>query len=656
MSQARGSDQVVIDMVALRAYLSGAVPTSGDAILHDAFTRGVVGALALVELAAGTRVNVRSRRTMDTVRTEFSRRPSQRARWLTTLGGAALSLWNVLRHQGVPYGEGSTSRSLERLPREARRQLRSTGLVGPTEQSLQSQAADAARAVWDSVHGRQCVVWVDNWAWMRWGTDPSNPSYSQNVTVLAVLVMDDLQERTVRTRAVSFPTFPGHPELSSLVRHVPWAAGLCAASVTTMHRVVRGMNATDINPRNIRVPLDVRRTDIRSLGWRPLSLTTENVSANIDLLGILQSVLEVQRRTGRHLPLLVDENIHYRTLRLLYASSMLKYDMAYFLENVPLLYGIWHPYKHTLTVVYRAFFPVFCHLESQVGQRPSDRTHRRVLFMEKMIAAILLARPRVLPHVEAMLSNLETDTDRLRYPAKYSYALNILSGIRSLLLFYAPLLLHLGYIVRQCTWCGRPDGSVRGDTARSLLEYCLLIQTHVLQDWQCSTNYVRTISLALLSWQPWMSRLPGCAFVEESCEGMNSRLASACRRAPNVTTFEGTLHLYLTLPATSSEPYTPRGALRQELIREMERRLLALAGNPAGRSFPCPLDATRVRWVSDVDPCATRWRSPDPLPREVDQARLEVVIHRTEFGRHLRSVCEITQWSSLKEHIIHDVF
>ena len=66
-----------------------------------------------------------------------------------------------------------------------------------------------------------------------------------------------------------------------------------------------------------------------------------------------------------------------------------------------------------------------------------------------------------------------------------------------------------------------------------------MIQTHLLDDWLGRTPYVRTISLALVTWQPWMSRMPGCAFVEESGEAMLSRMASALRRQPHIIDFRG---------------------------------------------------------------------------------------------------------------------
>eukprot|EP00667_Euglena_gracilis_P020534 EG_transcript_22263 len=147
----------------------------------------------------------------------------------------------------------------------------------------------------------------------------------------------------------------------------------------------------------------MQRDAMRSLRWRPFSLTEQTVSSNRDLLQLLETVLQLQARSGRQLPLLVDENIHYRILRLLYSAPALRFRMGEHLANVPLLYGIWHAYKHTVTVVYRAFFPVLAHLEVPVGAGGSRqlttslRSHRKVLYMEKLFASLLLTRADVLP-------------------------------------------------------------------------------------------------------------------------------------------------------------------------------------------------------------------------------------------------------------------
>ena len=234
---------------------------------------------------------------------------------------------------------------------------------------------------------------------------------------------------------------------------------------------------------------------MRSLQWRPLTLSEQNVSATVDLLELLQTARDVQQRTGRLMPLLVDENIHYRVMRMLYSAPFARFDLHEYLGEIPLLYGVWHAYKHTVTVVYRVYLPVLVHLElvTAGADRTVARSHRRVLYMEKLFAALLLSRDHVLDQLRARLTAYRTSGADLR-----NYACQLLQGLHELLTCYAPALLHLGYKLRECTWNGRPDGPVKGDTARVLLEQCLLLQAHLQSDWRARTPYVRTIALALV--------------------------------------------------------------------------------------------------------------------------------------------------------------
>ena len=380
------------EFTAIRQYCAHSGPTCGEDVLCDAVIHGSLGAWYLVQLVCEVRHNRRSRRTLGEVRTQMTRVRSQRARWVSVLGHAVFSVWRVLHRQARPMQQ--LPQQVTRLSRHQRRLLRPTGLVPNPEVSLATTAGAAARDVWNAVRGRQCVVWMDNFVRLRWGTDPTRPSYTQNLTALAVLVLDDLDTRDVRTRAATVPWFPGHPELRDVLSHLPWASALCCTAADKLHRVVAALNRTTIDHSSVRVPLDVQRRNVQSLGWRPLSLTEQNVSATEDLLRLLRTTREVQEHSGRQLPLLVDENIHYRVLRLLYSGAMVRYDVARYLSEVPLLYGVWHAYKHTLTVVYRAFLPVLGQLEVNAHMRIDvvTRSYRRVAFMEKMVAALLLSR------------------------------------------------------------------------------------------------------------------------------------------------------------------------------------------------------------------------------------------------------------------------
>ena len=156
------SDVLQLDLAAIRAYCTRSHPRSGMEVLADAVIHGHRGAYELVHLLCVLRVNRRSRRTMGEVRREMTRPASQRPRWLRTLGDSALSLWRVLRRQVRPMHPVRQQLHLRHLPRDSRRLLRSSGLVASAHSTLQDDARLAARAIWDLVAGRQCVVWVDD--------------------------------------------------------------------------------------------------------------------------------------------------------------------------------------------------------------------------------------------------------------------------------------------------------------------------------------------------------------------------------------------------------------------------------------------------------------------------------------------------------------
>ena len=93
-------------------------------------------------------------------------------------------------------------------------------------------------------------------------------------------------------------------------------------------------------------------------------LSEYTTSGQLDLLQLLSEVRVVQRHTRKNLPLLVDENIYYRVFKLMHGISTAGFDVAQWLCSVPLIYGVWHPYKYCLLAVYRAFFPIFVLLET----------------------------------------------------------------------------------------------------------------------------------------------------------------------------------------------------------------------------------------------------------------------------------------------------
>jgi hypothetical protein len=356
-------------------------------------------------------------------------------------------------------------------------------------------------------------------------------------------------------------------------------------------------------------------------------LSDNTVSASDDLLRILEQVMEVQQRSGLDMPLLVDENIHYRVLRLLYGRPFQKYDVHRYLRRLPLLFGIWHAYKHTVTVLYRVFFPVLGVLEC-TGEPPDSgdvKLVRKVLFMEKMFAALLLAARDVVDRLEAKLAVL-----RRQHPGPgpggepaVTGSRLLLEGLHSLLTCYLPAALSIGYKVRSCYWEGRPGGAATGQMARTVLQHCLAVQSHVLQDWDAKEEYTRTISLALLTWTPWMSRLPGCCFVEEVGEAMLSRLTARCRGNPASSTFSGAFDLFASLPQADRGEKATRGTVRPQLVQVMTSRMRRLVDDPSSVPYAKVLSATKAAWQQSWP---LEGAMPSSLPSELSEDSLQRVL------------------------------
>ena len=190
----------------------------------------------------------------------------------------------------------------------------------------------------------------------------------------------------------------------------------------------------------------------------------------------------------------------------------------------------------------------------------------------------------------------------------------LLSGLENLLTFYVPALFIIGLGVRDLTWDGGLTGSVKGDKARVVLLQSLSLMVHLLQDWGCRSEYTKTLSVALLQWQPWMDTLPGCCFVEESCEALLSRMVGRMRANANVVDFENVCRLYVTLPRPSSDPRGTTGVVRTPLLLLLRRRLRRILTNPASQPFPKVTSARDATWSTWSAP-ATGFafpRVPDP--------------------------------------------
>lgn len=235
---------------------------------------------------------------------------------------------------------------------------------------------------------------------------------------------------------------------------------------------------------------------------------------------------------------------------------------------------LWHPYKYLVKAVHRVFFPIFALLENTeciVGAKCIAQ--RKLLYLEKLFAALLLAAPRVKGQLVARLQSLRENVGEGDDP-RLVLLLKVLSALDVLTSFFLPAVFRVGYKVRCCTWQGRPAGT--GNFAREVMEQVFVLLVHLLQDKDGKNEYVRTLAVALATWQPWMNKIPAVCFVEESCEAMLSRMGHRCDVYRTVYGFDGTYDLFLTLPPPRRGLKSTRGMLKAGLVQVFASRLRKL--------------------------------------------------------------------------------
>ena len=166
---------------------------------------------------------------------------------------------------------------------------------------------------------------------------------------------------------------------------------------------------------------------------------------------------------------------------------------------------------------------------------------------------------------------------------------------------YIPAIYVLGYWVRSLYWEGYPGGTIHGIRARMILQCCLGLQLDITGDHECRLEYSRSLSVALLTWQPWMSRLPGCCFAEEPCEALLSRVASRCRQQRQLTQFTDVLRLFVTTPRASTASTTATdGSLREPFVKLVMSRLMRVITNADQLPVMQVAGAERGTWLDNA--------------------------------------------------------
>ena len=193
--------------------------------------------------------------------------------------------------------------------------------------------------------------------------------------------------------------------------------------------------------------------------------------------------------------LLVDCNIHYWVLKLLYSRATIGWNFPDWLRGISLIYGMWHPYKHVCNIIWRKFFPLFSCITAPVfGAGARIYNHPKLIVIEKNIAALLLAAPDVRAQLWQKTTLFEGRADQAALNTEDG--LRIFRGLESFLNCYLPAIFVVGHLVHTCTWAGRADGS--GIVATCVLQRYVGLLVDLAGPVAVKMDYVRTICCALL--------------------------------------------------------------------------------------------------------------------------------------------------------------
>ena len=102
------------------------------------------------------------------------------------------------------------------------------------------------------------------------------------------------------------------------------------------------------------------RQNVLSLRWQPMMPSQLRCGTKLDHLKLPNMIRHVQQATRHDLSPCVDMKIHYELLKYVYGQSYNSCNFQLHWSSLPLIYGVWHPYKHMITMLYRTFMPIIC--------------------------------------------------------------------------------------------------------------------------------------------------------------------------------------------------------------------------------------------------------------------------------------------------------
>ena len=556
-------DATIITAARALGEVAGRSPPYVDADdLWTGLMRGDTDAVAMYSFGTQLRTNRRSRMSIEKLRAKPDGRNARAAKdevWM---------LYCIMRRRAAPYATVPQDAELVDAGRQQVRRAVKQGLVHHSGHALHERAVARLAETWEWMRRSPCIAWVDNFYAGAKGVQPDETN-DLNTTAIAI----------IRLRA-PFPYFHGQPSLQDMHSKVHRVAAVLRNTDIRLSEVLRNMGvSTARSPkfRNIRQPLDLVRDpqSVDGPDWRPLHLSAEQVSGTTGLVNVLQWLHDNRSHTAGLFPMLADENIHYRVLKLLYGDQMARWDVPSKLRYIPLVYGVWHAYKYAVTVVFRKFMPFMSYLRyGTLGAGKTVGTNPPLALMERTIGCLLKGMG---PHIMGIRRKAQrADREASRSPTRRNLLRKgIARGMLLLCTEYAPMLLYIGFLVREGSW-NSPGANTSSETAICVQKTVLCVLKH-LNDRDTLLPYERTIGAALLYQTAWHEGLPGHAWVEEFGEALLSLLAARRLKHRGAVEVDMVDAIFQTITVKKSGAGIRRSCIKPAAVRRMSARLARFA-------------------------------------------------------------------------------
>ena len=266
------------------------------------------------------------------------------------------------------------------MTQSIRRKLAMAGECTINAPTISVQGTVQASHLWDSFERQQIALWFDNYRRHINGVDPHSPDKTLNVPAVGVL------------HTTEPPQYHGLPGPDAVAQCIPGVVDYvvrCAGLLLQRSTVPDGPILRTL----VRAPLDYARNVVVSLNWRPFLLSHLKCGSHVELVEFVGGLECLQVKTRRTVPFLIDMKIFYALLKMSFGASYAPLHVDQFLLGHPLLYGVWHPYKYSVEITYKAFAPIINFVEQGWDPKAGAMVPMKVKLrhMKKTIVGLFLA-------------------------------------------------------------------------------------------------------------------------------------------------------------------------------------------------------------------------------------------------------------------------